>query len=312
MIHTEQHGPITLIRCARSFLGRPISWAAAYYVDGLLIDCGPRCTESEILRLLESVKLKQIVLTHGHEDNIGALAAINDRYPDVPIYGSTRTVALTNDPGRLKLQPHRRLAWGAPRAVESVRLLDEVENRIETPNYLLRAIETPGHSAGHICYFEPTQRWLFSGDAYATGRDTAWTSEVNLFNLLGSLRVLAGLRPERLFPGSGNVRRTPQPEILEKIAYLTQLAGEVGKLEALGMSTGEISACLFESDQRLRFWTFGHHANAHLIAACSSYNELFFDAMNRSTRHSGTRSHALSDDSIPGASESTDFSDFAR
>ncbi len=310
MIQTEQHGPITAIRLARAFLGRPIAWTTAYFVDGLLIDCGPRCTEAELLDYLAGVTLEQIVLTHGHEENLGALAAIRARYPHVPVYASTRTSALATDPARLKLQAYRRLAWGKPRSVESVQLLDEIDNRVETPNYHLRAVETPGHSADHTCYFEPTQRWLFSGDAYLAGRDSAWTPEADLFNLLGSLRVLAGLRPERLFPSSGAIRRTPQPEIHEKIAYLSQLASEVGKLEALGMSTAEISACLFESEQPLRFWTLGHYAPAHLIEACSSYNALFLAEDARSS--SQNRARFRDGTGAPGASESTDYSDFAR
>lgn len=36
MIHVEQHGPVTAIRMARSLLGRPVYWTAAYWVDGLL------------------------------------------------------------------------------------------------------------------------------------------------------------------------------------------------------------------------------------------------------------------------------------
>ncbi len=312
MIQTEQHGPITAIRLARAFLGRPIAWTTAYFVDGLLIDCGPRCTETELLGYLAGVTLQQIVLTHGHEENMGALAAIHARYPDVPIYASARTRTLVQDPARLKLQTYRRLAWGMPRSVESVQLLDEIDNRVATSAYRLRAVETPGHSADHTCYFEPTQRWLFSGDAYTAGRDTAWTPEANLFNVLGSLRVLAGLRPERLFPSSGAIRRTPQPEIHEKIAYLTQLAGEVGKLEALGMSTAEISACLIEGEQPLRFWTLGHYAPAHLIEACSSYNTLFLAEDGRNSSQDSARSRFSDDTGAPGASESTDYSDFAR
>ena len=41
MLQLDQHGPITAIRMARSLLGRPVYWTAAYLVDGLLIDSGP-------------------------------------------------------------------------------------------------------------------------------------------------------------------------------------------------------------------------------------------------------------------------------
>ena len=53
MITVEQHGSVTVIRMARAFFGRPLYWTAAYLVDGLLIDTGPLCTASELVRVLD-------------------------------------------------------------------------------------------------------------------------------------------------------------------------------------------------------------------------------------------------------------------
>jgi hypothetical protein len=70
--------------------------------------------------------------------------------------------------------------------------LDEVADRLCTPRYTLRAVETPGHSRDHVSYFEPSLRWLFCGDAFVGGRDLACTPELNLFAAVSSLRTLAG------------------------------------------------------------------------------------------------------------------------
>jgi hypothetical protein len=53
MIQVEQHGSVTVIRMARAVLGRPLYWTAAYWLDGLLIDAGPRCTADELVRVLD-------------------------------------------------------------------------------------------------------------------------------------------------------------------------------------------------------------------------------------------------------------------
>jgi len=279
MIHVEKHGPVTVIRMARAFLGRPLYWTAAYLVDGLLIDTGPRRTEDELVaavsRALNGEDLRQIVLTHGHEDHIGGLAALRRHFPAAPIYASWRTRTLIEEPGLLKMERYRRLIWGQPRPVDGVRLLDDLNNRVKTPDYLFRVVETPGHSQDHVSFFEPTQRWLFSGDAFIGGRDRAWSPEFDLFNIMGSLRMMADLRPERLFPGSGNVRRTPQPELYEKVGYLKGLASEVAKLEGLGMSVPEMVVCLFDSEPSIRMWTLGHFSAANLIEACRGYNAFF-------------------------------------
>ncbi len=105
MIQTEQHGSVTAIRMARAWLGRPLYWTAAYWVDGLLIDTGPRCTAAQLARVLEQVRVEQIVVTHGHEDHIGGLALLRQRYPSVPIYASLRTLPFieTLTPGHAAL-----------------------------------------------------------------------------------------------------------------------------------------------------------------------------------------------------------------
>lgn len=274
MIQVEQHGSVTVIRMARAILGRPLYWTAAYWLDGLLIDSGPRCTAHELVRVLDQVPVRQIAVTHSHEDHIGGLAALLDRYPSATVYAARQALPQIADPELLQLHRYRRWVWGCPAPVDRVQSLDEVADRLCTPRYTLRAVETPGHSRDHVSYFEPSLRWLFCGDAFVGGRDLACTPELNLFAAVSSLRTLATLRPERLFPGSGTVCRTPQPELFGKIGALVQLAADVQKLVADGRTTEEIVQMLFGGEPPLRWWTFGHVSAAHLVDACRQYNEL--------------------------------------
>lgn len=278
MIQVEQHGPVIAIRLARGFLGRPLYWTTVYWVDGLLIDSGPAVGARDLLRVLEQVEVRQIAITHGHEDHIGGLAALRRRYPDAPVYASRRTADLIRDPAALGMQFYRRMVWGAPAPLEGVTALDAVDDRITTRNYRLRAVETPGHSPDHVAYFEPRLRWLFAGDAFIGGRDRTWAPEFDLFAVLGSLQMLVSLEPARLFPGSGNVRRNPVPDLLDKINYLTELAAAVGKLDAAGVSSAEIAALLLPDDRRMAFWTQRHYTAVHLVEACRSYNALMAPA----------------------------------
>ena len=274
MIHVEQHGPVTAIRMARSLLGRPLYWTAAYWVDGLLVDAGPPCTAAELVRALDSLPVNQVAITHGHEDHIGGLARIRERYADIPIYVARRTQPYVEEPDRLGMHFYRRLVWGQPRPVTNLTVLDEVDDVVRTPNYTLRVVETPGHSPDHVSFYESTHRWLFCGDAFVGGLDRSWTREFDLFGVISSLHTLDSLRPERLFPGSGTVRRTPRPEIHEKIAYLTRLSAEVAKLDAAGFTLADMVASLFQRESSMRFWTAGHYSAANLVEACRSYNAL--------------------------------------
>ncbi|MEZ4705952.1 MAG: MBL fold metallo-hydrolase [Caldilineaceae bacterium] len=288
MIHLEQHGPVVAIRMARALFARPIYWTAAYWVDGLLIDTGPSCTANELLRALGQLPVEQVVLTHSHEDHIGGLAAVRQRFPTARIYAAQRALSTIQQPERLQLQLYRRLLWGIPQATPDVMALDEIDNQIRTSNYLLRVVETPGYSLDHISLFEPHQRWLFCGDAYMEGKDEAWTPEFNMFGIVSSLRTLASLRPEKLFSGSGTVHRTPQPELHAKIRQLVTLAREVARLELIGLSAAEIVACLFKEESRLAFLTRGHFSAQNLVEACRAYNAIFTPELASPNLHSAS------------------------
>lgn len=309
MIQVERYGPVIALRMARRFLGRPLYWATAYWIDGLLIDTGPAVTARELVRVLEQVPVRQIALTHGHEDHMGGLAALRRRYPDIPVYASARTAEFVEMPELLQMQLYRRAIWGAPEAVTPITVLDEVDDVLHTPRYSLRAVETPGHSRDHVCYFEPQQRWLFSGDALIGGRDRTWAREYELFGVVGSLQTMVTLQPDRLFPGSGNVRRNPTNDMLDKINYLTQLARDVGKLEVDGVKPEAIAAQLFGADSGMAFWTQRHFTGANLVEACRIYNSIVESAP-------GPRPHPVvdvSDDdpnwSDPAAPPSPDLGD---
>ncbi len=317
MIQVEQHGPVVAIRMARRFLGRPLYWSTAYYIDGLLIDTGPAVTARELVHVLDQVKLKQIAITHGHEDHIGGLDLLRRRYPDAPVYASLRTQEIAARPERLQMQLYRRIVWGVPAPVEGLIALEEVEETIRTPRFALRAIETPGHSRDHVAYFEPALRWLFSGDAFVGGRDRAWAREYDLFGILGSLQTMAALQPERLFPGSGTVRRAPVNDLLDKANYLSQLAREVARLDGAGMKPETIAETLFgDSDSSMAFWTQRHFTALNLVEACRSYNALLSPEAALWGGPYQARSRAAdandADSASPSPKRSTDFGDMIR
>lgn len=275
MIQVEQHGSITSIRMARSFLGKPLYWTTAYWVDGLLIDSGPRCAAPELLRILKQVHVDQIVVTHGHEDNIGGLATLAAHYPKATIYAAPRTIPLIQQPTLLKLHFYQRFTWGVPEAVTNVTSLDAVGNEVRTLHHHFRVLDTPGHTRDHISLFEPQHHWLFCGDAFIGGHERSCTEEFDLLTTIGTLHTLMSLRPEKLLPASGNVRRAAQTEISEKLEYFRWLTGKVAQLEAAGKTVEQSVIEIFTEEPSITFWTHGHHSASNLIKACRAYNAFF-------------------------------------
>jgi glyoxylase-like metal-dependent hydrolase (beta-lactamase superfamily II) len=295
MIQVEQHGPVTAIRMARSFLGRPLEWTAAYYVDGLLIDTGPHHTAGELVRVLRNVQVDQIVVTHGYEDHTGGLGRLLQHFPHAKVFAARRTIPLLKDPERIGMQRYRRLIWGKPEPVQHVLPLDDLGDRIFTGAYEFRVVETPGHTRDHISLFEANQRWLFCGDTFAPGRDRALSTECDLFAMMGSLRTLAELRPERVFSGSGDVVRTPLPELHAKIGNYVKLCRDVARLEAAGFEPPDIVRRIVRSEPPIRRWTFGHVSANNLVNACREYNAMVFPPHAQSSAPSPADDQPISD-----------------
>lgn len=289
MIHVEQQGSVLAIRMSRSFFGRPFWWTTAYWVDGLLIDTGPRFAANALCHALSKLPVDKIILTHTHENQIGGLAALRRQFPAATLYAPRRAIARLKAPQTRRLPLYRRLLWGEPQPWSGpVTLVEEAADRVETAGYCFHVIETPGHTSDHIALFEPTQRWLFSGDTYTHGNETAWPPEIDLFGVVCSLRTLASLHPERLFPSDGRISRTPLPELHGKIGELVNLAREVAQLDALGLTTDEIILRLFQKEPPIHFWTMGDYATRHLVAACRSYNAMFMPLTNAATASNNT------------------------
>jgi glyoxylase-like metal-dependent hydrolase (beta-lactamase superfamily II) len=302
-----------VIRLSRALFGRPFYWTAAYWLDGLLIDTGPACTAAQLARLLARLPVRRIAITHAHEDHIGGLALLRRQFPDAEVYAPRQAIPLIENPQLIGMQWYRRLLWGTPQAVQGVQSLDAVEDCITTGEFTLRAVETPGHSRDHVSYFEPRYRWLFCGDAFVGGRDVAWTPEFDLFGVVSSLRTLAGLRPERLFPGSGSVRRTPLPELHGKISALVQLAQEVDRLERSGCTTATMVEILFGGEPRIKTWSMGHFSAANLVEACRSYNAILAPpAVEDSPAAAQSRRSRPGDRTDSSANRSSDPGDVRR
>lgn|SRR5215813_12710644 len=158
----------------------------------------------------EGRTVREIVLTHVHPDHVAGVKPLNDHLE----------------------KHHRRRAAVAAHKMTAEVLKDQftVERSIEDgevialqgePAIQLRALHTPGHARGHLCFYDQRNGVLITGDnVVGFGSVLIDPSDGNMSQYLNSLtrmRSLPGISV--LLPGHGPAVANPYEKIDEYIAH---------------------------------------------------------------------------------------------
>jgi len=263
MLKATTYGDVTRFDLARTLAGKGRYWTTAYLVDGLLIDTGCAFSAPELVRVLAGRPLAGIVNTHTHEDHIGANGPLQRERPVLPVHAHPLALPVLADPLRKPLHPYRRLLWGRPEPSQSEPVSDgEV---IGNGRYRFEVVYTPGHSPDHICLYEAKQGWLFTGDLFVGGRDRALREGYDVWAIIASLKRIAALPSQCLFPGSARVRMDPAAELAAKIDHLEALGERVLALHRQGRSVDQIVHALLGPPMPIELITLGHFSRRWLV-----------------------------------------------
>lgn len=71
---------------------------------------------------------------------------------------------------------------------------------IDLGGRVVTALHTPGHSPGHLCFWEPARGYLFTGDLVYKDVLLAWYPSTDPQAYLASLEKIAALPARRVFP----------------------------------------------------------------------------------------------------------------
>ena len=156
--------------------------------------------------------VEKILLTHAHLDHVGATADLADRL-EVPIEGPHR-----DDLFLIEALPQQAANSGFPpaRSFEPARWLEQGDE-VTVGNLRLEVRHCPGHTPGHVAFFEPGSRIAFVGDVlfqgsigrtdFPRGDHPALIRSIrdNLFPLGDDVRFVPGHGPMSTF---GDERRT--------------------------------------------------------------------------------------------------------
>jgi glyoxylase-like metal-dependent hydrolase (beta-lactamase superfamily II) len=193
LVRALNPGPLTLSGSNAWLIGAP-AW---------LVDPGP-LDEGHLERLEFSIRqrgtLEGIVLTHRHLDHAEAAPTVAERY-GVPVFAGPGTPdpEQFSEPAAEGLQVERCLRDG---------------DRVGP----FEVIETPGHSADHVCYL--AEDVLFCGDT-VLGEGSVFIPPAggSLARYLASLERLRELELQALCPGHGPVVWEPHEKLTEYIDH---------------------------------------------------------------------------------------------
>ncbi len=130
--------------------------------EAVLIDCSS--PNSEFVNAVKDsgVNLKYILLTHGHFDHILGV----NRFEEV--FG-VKTYMSENDLTQIKYAPQMLMMFSGQTIDKTPEIQNFVKegNEFKIGNYKIKAISTPGHTKGGMCYIVDGK--LFSGDTLFQG-----------------------------------------------------------------------------------------------------------------------------------------------
>ena len=91
---------------------------------------------------------------------------------------------------------------------------------LETPEFRLRALHTPGHASNHLCYFLEEQKLLFTGDHVMQGSTVVISPpDGDMIVYLASLERLLGFEQSAFAPGHGHVIERTHDEVRRLLAH---------------------------------------------------------------------------------------------
>ena len=189
--------------------------------DLTLVDPGPNISEhiDEIIRQANG-KIKRILVTHTHTDHSPAALPLS-KILDVPMYG--RLVDGES-------------SWEDESFIPDIVLNDK--DVIETEEYTLEVIHTPGHASNHLCYLIKDIKCLLTGDHIMDGSTVViGPPDGNMKSYINSLEKLSNYDIDCFAPGHGNYMYEPDKTIESIIRHRLTREGKVlRKLEEAGLS----------------------------------------------------------------------------
>lgn len=90
---------------------------------------------------------------------------------------------------------------------------------IDIGNRKIKVLHTPGHSPGHLCFWEPERKYVYTGDLIYKDTLFAYYPSTDPEAYLQSLEIIAALPAQKLFPAHHSLDIQPEIAVRMKDAF---------------------------------------------------------------------------------------------
>jgi len=260
MFNAKQHGPVTVFKMGRH-VGKTVLYAVhAFLVDETLIDSGTNRVQQAFSTEMERRKIATLINTHHHEDHIGNNRLLQECF-GVTIMAHPSALRYLIKPTELNLRPYQRFLWGWP----DPSIGKPIGHSFHTGNFALDVIPSPGHCPDHICLYEASEGWLFTGDLFCGRGFKYLRADEDYPTILATLHQLANLDFDTIFCSLLGVVDHGKAALRRKIEVMENLKTHTLELHCQGFSPRVIRKRLLGNEGVMRLVTGGHYAKQNTI-----------------------------------------------
>ncbi|MFK0573013.1 MBL fold metallo-hydrolase [Endozoicomonas sp.] len=251
------HEAVEGIRCGRK--NNVNTSFIVYRFGDTVIDTAPSNQWRYIKPFIREKTIRQILLTHHHEDHSGNAVNLQQLTGVTPMAAEgTRTIMEQG----FSIPLIQKYLWGKSPAIRLAPLPDTIE--LEDGS-TLEAIAAPGHAEDMVCFYSSEHGFIFTADLYISRTIRYMRDDENLTVLIKSIRkVLARDFETLLCPHRGVVLQGKQA-LQEKLNNLLELCEKAQHLHHQGQSVKQITRNILGTEDGMSYLTGFSFSKRNLI-----------------------------------------------
>lgn len=254
VIETFEFEEIKGFKFGKSLYGKPKLFSHIYFIDGLMIDTGHAKMALEIFHQVKGLPVKQIFITHHHEDHSGNVTKMQSHF-DCSVYASSLCSEMMKSPPPISFA--QKISWGNRPAIQNI---ISKSNYIETENYKFEIIPIPGHAVDMVALYEPNMKWLFSADLYVNSYIAYFLKDESTLNQINSIKRILELDFDVMLCGHNPQFKNGKTKLRKKLFFLEKLYDDIANLYEKNYSVEQI----FKTLGYKEFWYVRIMSNGYL------------------------------------------------